>query len=70
MQKGIVQEDSYWWRDTTLPENEQKMRGLCVECHDKKGIGSYWPGTTLGYGDYDLKCFFCGKQIYLRQGQE
>ena len=64
---AIIQEDSYWWRDESLPEAEQKMRGLCVQCAEKRDIGSYWPGIEMGYGDYDLNCFFCGKQIYLRE---
>ena len=63
----VIQEDSYWWRDESLPESEQKMRGLCVKCHAERGIGFFWPGRAAGYGDYDLKCFFCGRQIHLRE---
>lgn len=67
---AVIQEDSYWWRDQSLPESEQRMRALCVECSRDRGIGDYWPGKTMGYGNYDLKCFFCNKQIYLRDGSE
>lgn len=66
----IVQEDSYWWRDTSLPEAEQRMRALCVSCNEERGIGFYWSGREFGYGDYDLKCFICGRQIYLRDQTE
>lgn len=62
-----TQEDSYWWRDTSLPESQQKMRGLCEKCHYDRGIGVYWPGKTAGYGDYDLYCFFCKRPIYIRE---
>ena len=67
---AIIQEDSYWWRDTSLPEDEQYMRGVCVECAIERGIGWFWPGKERGYGDYDLNCFFCNKQIYLRDKEE
>lgn len=63
----MVQEDSYWWRDESLSEEQQRMHAICVECHEERGIGFYWPGKAAGYGDYDLNCFLCGKQIYLRE---
>lgn len=63
---ALIQEDSYWWRDESLPLNEQRMRAICVQCHNERGIGNYWPGKQAGYGNYDLKCFLCGEQIYLR----
>jgi hypothetical protein len=63
----MIQEDSYWWRDESLPEEKQLMHALCTQCHDERGIGYYWPGKTAGYGDYDLECFLCGKDIYKRE---
>jgi hypothetical protein len=69
-----VQEDSYWYIDGRVPEEEQTMLAACTECYknnklvDEYGnkVGWYWPGSSRGYGDYDLKCKLCGKFIHLR----
>lgn len=61
-----IQEDSYWWKDDSLPEKQQCMHGLCIECYAEKGVGWYWPGKKTGYGDYDLRCHFCNKPIHIR----
>ena len=63
---AVIQEDSFWWHDTSLPEEEQCMRGLCVKCATERGIGMFWPGKRMGYGNYDLNCFLCNTPIYLR----
>jgi hypothetical protein len=56
--------DCYWFIKET--ENGRGMAALCVECGTKNKIGSFWEGSLLGYGDYDLQCDLCGTEIYLR----
>ena len=58
-----IQDDCYWY----LEESTNRVRGACVECGGKHGMKSYWNGSEVGYGDYDLDCSICGKPIYRRK---
>lgn len=59
-------EDCYFWIDQSVPEDEQKMNVLCVECHDEKRpeLGWFWEGSTKGYGPFDFICEICGRTIH------
>lgn len=58
-------ESCYFYIDTDLPLSEQKVKPICLECHDKSAskVGSYWDGSN-GYGPFDFICATCGKVIY------
>ena len=63
-----IQEDSYWYVETAMPEEERRVRAMCVACAkqrtDKSGL-MHWHGKK-GYGNYDLNCSVCGDVIYKR----
>ena len=52
--------DCYWFIDKNI------INAMCVECHKAGKDGWYWPGEEKGYGDYDLDCSICGRQIFRR----
>ena len=62
-----IQEDSFWFVDEGVPEDEQKMQALCRDCAEEKKCGWFWQGSTTGYGDYDLKCSVCEHVIHQRK---
>jgi hypothetical protein len=61
-----MQEDCYFWIDSSIPEEEQTINVLCIECHDTKHpkLGWFWEGSTKGYGPYNFVCDFCQKIIH------
>jgi hypothetical protein len=63
-----MRNDCYFYIDTSLPENEQKVAGVCTDCQRIKKFEPvwYWSGKR-GYGDYDLCCSICKKPIYIRE---
>jgi len=67
-----MEEDCYFWIDQSLPEDEQFMNVLCVECHNGKypQLGWFWEGSTKGYGPYDFTCGVCGKLVHAAPNNE
>jgi hypothetical protein len=63
-----MRENCYWY--VTKKNNEEVVSALCQECGEKHKVGRFWNGSVLGYGDYDLNCDMCKKQIYLRNKNE
>jgi hypothetical protein len=60
----MVKEPSYWY------ESQQKMKAACVECKKKHSLkGFFWPGHLYGYGDYDLNCSICNKELHKRDNE-
>jgi hypothetical protein len=60
----MILEDSYWFVDARLPEQQQKISVMCVNCYKKKKIGWFWEGTKHGYKKELIKCSLCDKIIY------
>ncbi len=65
--QSVIQEDCVWFLDSSVPEDEQKMQAMCLECHKKHKLGWYWNGSSIGYGDYDLNCCFCETALHQRE---
>lgn len=65
--QSVIQEDCVWFLDGRLPEEEQKMQAMCLECAKKHDFGWYWNGASVGYGDYDLNCCFCDCTLHQRE---
>jgi len=61
-----MKNDCYWFAS----EKEGKMCAMCVNCHKEKKFGWFWPGSEVGYGDYDLQCEICKHPIYQRELNE
>lgn len=62
--KVLIKEDCYFFIDEKIPPEIRPISALCVECHEKKEVGWFWPGSQNGYSQYDIKCSECGKDIY------
>ena len=64
--------DCYFFVDQSVPEEEQTMSVLCIECHDEKSptIGWFYKGSTEGYGPFEYKCELCDKVIYKGDSEE
>lgn len=58
--------DCYFFVDQSVPEEDQTVSPLCVECHDSKmpEVGWFYKGSVEGYGPFEYKCRVCGKVIY------
>lgn len=55
-----INKSCFWFYDKALPEAEQKMKAVCIDCQKKHQIqGWYWDGENIGYGNYNLNCEFC-----------
>lgn len=65
--QSVIQEDCLWFIDKNLPEDEQKMQAMCLNCAKEHNFGWYWNGAERGYGDYDLKCCFCDCTLHQRE---
>lgn len=60
-----MEEDCYFWIDQSVPEEEQTMNVLCVDCHQNSPeVGWLWEGSKKGYGPYDFICDNCKKVIH------
>lgn len=59
-------EDCYFFLDESVPEDERKMKVLCVTCQKEKmpDTGWFWKGSSLGYGPFNFICSLCGHIIY------
>lgn len=60
--------DCFFFIDTSIPEDEQHMSVLCVECHDAyypKDFGWFYRGSIEGYGPFEYRCERCQKAIYV-----
>lgn len=58
--------DCYFYIDADLPEDQQKVNPLCLECHKSyPDLGWFWEGSKMGYGPYDFICSKCGNVISL-----
>lgn len=56
--------DCYFYIDADLPEDQQKVNPLCLECHKNyPDLGWFWEGSKMGYGPYDFICSKCGHVI-------
>ena len=65
-----MSEPSYWYVDRTLPEHEQKMTPVCVQCQSTNKItGFYWPGHQVGYANHDINCSVCNLEIHKRSDE-
>ena len=62
--KVLIKEDCYFFIDEKIPPEIRPISALCIECHEKKEVGWFWPGSQNGYSQYDIKCSECGKDIY------
>ncbi len=60
-----MSESCFFYVDNTLPESQQCITILCVDCYTKldQKIGQYWDGA-LGYGPFDFICKECKKEIH------
>ena len=59
----MIQKPCYFYIDTTAP-GEERIRAVCVKCHDEKvKTGWFW---NKQYGDYDLQCHLCKDTIHQR----
>jgi len=63
-----LQENCYWYEEEA--PNGKVIRAMCVACHEKEQQGWFWNGEKVGYGDYDLNCSKCNKQIYVRESED
>jgi len=62
-----IKEPSYWWIDTNLPEEEQVVSAICIECQKNKKLQAwYWDGDYVD----DLNCKLCNKIIYKQETDE
>ena len=61
VKKMIISKDCYWIFDN----NQNTIKAMCVECYSSKKEkgGSFWRGSIKGYGEYNLNCISCGKNI-------
>ena len=62
--KVLIKEDCYFFIDEKIPPETRPISALCIECHEKKEVGGFWPGSQNGYSQYDIKCSECGRDIY------
>lgn len=58
--------DCYFFIDSELPEEEQSVSAMHVECRDEEmpGTGWFYRGSVEGYGPFEYKCAICGNIIY------
>lgn len=58
--------DCYFFVDSTVPEEQQKISVLCVECHNTKmpKTGMFYQGSKDGYGPFNYKCCVCSKLVH------
>ena len=65
MNEHQQKEDCYFYTDISLPQNEQEINVLCVNCYKNGGINGWlWEGSRLGYGPFDFTCKKCGHEIH------
>lgn len=62
----VMSEDCYFFIDPSVPQEQQKMSVLCVECHNEHmpDTGMFWAGSREGYGPFNYKCCLCGKFVH------
>ena len=65
-------EDCYFFIecDPGIPEEERRVRVLCMDCHEKYKGGWFYPGSKEGYGPYNYQCHMCKKIIYKGEHDE
>jgi hypothetical protein len=57
----VIREDCFWF------VADEQVKAMCVPCHrERKENFWFYPGKEKGYGDYDLQCAVCGRDIYKR----
>jgi hypothetical protein len=61
-------EDCFFFIDYSVPETEQKMSVLCIDCQSIFKIEAWlYRGTENGYGPFDYKCCKCDKLIHSKE---
>lgn len=65
-------ENCYMFVDTELPESEQKISVLCVDCRKKEypNVGWFWNGSERGYGPWAYNCIVCNKDVSKEVNEE
>lgn len=57
--------DSYFFQGQGS-DDDRAMEAWCRECRDahRPGQGWFWPGSSRGYGPWDVRCHSCDKYIH------
>ncbi len=58
----MIQKDCFFYIDTSLDKDKQKIQSICVECYNKNFKDKncwFWNGKNLGYGPWDINCDIC-----------
>lgn len=61
VEKMIIPKDCYWLFDN----DKSTIKAICVDCYHlrKEKNGSFWKGSVKGYGEYQLDCSICAKNL-------
>lgn len=66
--------DCYFFVDQEVPEKDQKMLVMHVECRNthKPNQGWFYQGSVEGYGPFDFRCCICNELVHKAElnGQE
>lgn len=63
----MIQNDCFFFIDTSLEKDKQTIKSICLECHEKDFKNKncwFWNGKKLGYGPWDIKCDQCNCFIH------
>ena len=63
----MIQNDCYFYIDTSLELEKQAIHSICIECYGKNYKDKncwFWNGSKLGYGPWDIKCDSCNSFIH------
>ena len=56
----------FWYIDSRIPKEQQKIEALCMECHKTHNFGWFCSGKS----ESDVVCAICKSIIYKKENDE
>ena len=63
----MIQKNCFFYIDSSLKQEEQKIQSICVDCYNNKHKNKkcwFWNGEKLGYGPWQINCDYCNSVIH------